>query len=144
MPTTFGSGYSFAPETGQLDQVIDPVSGDYVRNDVGEWEEEGDSRTTVLLMISIELGASPFDPDDGTTIAAMLRDGDPVTPEDLRAETLRAVGILQTAGIITDLDVTVRDSFGDVLRDQSGRTLVRTSWRDLASGASADLILQPG
>lgn len=157
----FGSGFSFVPGpggfslssldataggglAGQYDQLINPTTLDYVRNDVGEWAETADTRTTMLLMLELELGASPFDPQDGTTIKAKLRDGDPVTPEELRAETLRAAGILQSAGLITDLAVTVRDSANQVLRDQSGRTLVRVDWRDLASGSPVDLVLQPG
>lgn len=157
----FGSGFSFVPGpgglslsdlnptpsgglSGAIDQLINPTTGDYVRNDVGEWVETADSRTTMLLMLSIELGACPFDPDDGTEIPRLLRDGDPVTPETTRSETLRAAGILQADGIISDLDVQVRDSGRAVLRDATGRMMVRTSWRDLASGSPVDLILEAG
>lgn len=161
--SSFGSGFSFVPGpgpggtslsslnatpagglAGQLDQLIDPNTGDYVRNDIGEWAETADSRTTMYLMLELELGGSPFDPGDGTSIKALQRDGDPVTPETIRAETLRAGAVLQAAGILTDLEVSVRDANGELLRDQSGRLLVRTSWRDLASGSPVDLILQSG
>lgn len=162
----FGSGFSFVPGgggsgaggsslamlnatsssglAGQLDQLIDPNTGDYVRNDIGEWAETADSRTSMFLMLEIELGASPFDPGDGTTIKTRLRDGDPVTPEEIQAETLRAGAVLQAAGILTDLEVSVRDASGRLLRDQSNQPVVRTSWRDLCSGSPVDLILQAG
>lgn len=157
----FGSGFSFLPGPGgsslaslnptapgslssQIDQLIDPNTGDYVRTDNGEWSETADSRTTMLLMLEIEFGASPFDPSDGTTLGALRRNGDPITPEILRSETLRAGGVLQAAGILADLEVSVRDGDGNVIRDQSGRTLVLAAWRDLSSGSPVDLLLQPG
>lgn len=155
----FGSGYSFVPApgpggtplsaldatpagdlAGRLDQLIDPTTGDYVDTDNGEWAETADSRTMMLLQIEIEHGASPFTPGDGTTLKARARDGTPVTPEEIQAETLRAGGVLQSAGIVADLDVQIRDSQGRLLRDQSGRLLVVTSWRDLASGSPLDLV----
>lgn len=140
------SGFSFVPGSalGQLDQLINPVTRDYIRTANGEWTETSDARPTVFVMLEIELGASPFDPDDGTSIKEMLRAGDPVTPEDLEAETVRAITILQGAGVLSDLVVTVRDSAGQVLRDESRRTLIRSSWRDLTSGSPVDLIHQPG
>lgn len=157
----FGSGFSFVPGpggvslsdldptpagglAGSMDQLINPTTGDYVRNDVGEWVETADTRTTMLLMLSIELDACPFDPGDGTTIGSLLRDGDPVTPETVRSETERAAGILQSDGLIADLEVRVRDDANNILRDSAGRLLVRTSWRDLASGTPVDLILGAG
>lgn len=159
LSSSFGSGFSFVPGGmslaaldptgasglgGQLDQLIDPNTLDYVRNDVGEWAETADTRTAMLLMLELELGASPFDPQDGTVLAERRRLGDPITPEDIRAETLRAASILQAAGLISDLDVQVRDSAGRVLRDQSGRLVVSLDWRDLASGSPVSLAFQPG
>lgn len=143
------SGYSFVPadpilSPGVTDMLIDPVTLDYVRTTDGEWQETQDSRTTMLLMLELHLSASPFDPGDGTTIAALRENGDPLTPEDVLAETLRAGNILVAAGIIADLTASVRDRNGAVLTDGGGRLLVRCSWRDLASGAGADLIFQPG
>lgn len=146
--STFGSGYSFVPDPSAPmssgDQQIDPISGDYIRTTTGQWSEVVDSRTTMLLMIAIEHGGSPFDPADGTTLAAKMRDGDPVTPEDVRAETLRVGETLRAAGLIADFRVDVRDSDGNILRDQAGRLLVRTSFRDLASGSTVDLIHRAG
>lgn len=155
MAAPFGSGYwsSPSPDTspvigsgtaGQFDRLIDPVTRDYVRTANGEWAEVPDSRSTMMLMLELRLGASPYDPGDGTTIADLRENGDPLTPEDVLAETLRAGGILQAAGIISDLSVTVRDSFGAVQHDQNGRLLVRTAWHDLASGSAIDEIFTPG
>jgi hypothetical protein len=146
--STFGSGYSFVPDPdspmSSVDQEIDPISGDYVRTSTGEWSEVVDSRTTMLLMIALEHGASPFDPADGTTIAEKMRNGDPVTPEDVREETLRVGEVLRAAGRISDFRVDVHDSDGSILRDQAGRLLVRTSFTDLASGSTVDLIHRTG
>lgn len=146
--TTIGSGYSFVPDPSfpmsSNDQEIDPVSGDYKRTTDGEWSETVDSRSTVLLMIAIEHGASPFDPSDGTTIAAKAAAGDPITPEDVRAETLRVGEVLRAAGILDDFEVDVRDSQGNILRDQAGRLLVRTSFRDLSSGSTVELVHRTG
>lgn len=157
-PTSPGSGFSFVPGSslssldaspgaglaGLFDQLIDPNTGDYLRTENGEWAETADTRTAMQLMIDIELGASPYDPADGTLIAEARRSGAPLTPDDIRAETLRAGGVLQAAGLISDLVVQVRDQSGQVLRDQSGRLVVQLSWRDLASGSPVDLALQTG
>lgn len=146
--TTFGSGYSFVPDpTAPMasgDQELDPVTGDYIRTADGQWSEVVDSRTTVRLMIALEHGASPFDPGDGTTIAAKALAGDPVTPEDVLSETLRVGEALRAAGLLSDFEAQIRDTDGRVLRDQAGRLLVRTSYRDLASGSSVDLIHRTG
>lgn len=156
--SSFGSGFDFAPEVrpgtplaalgatgagnpGQLDQLIDPATLDYVR-DGGEWAETADSRTLMMDMLELELGSSPFDPGDGTTIAARRREGAPVTPEEVEAEVLRVGDILTRSGTIADLEVSVRDANGDVLRDSSGRFVVALSWRDLASGSPVDLAIQ--
>lgn len=126
------------------DREINPITGDYIRTTNGQWSEVVDSRTTVLLMIALEHGASPFDPADGTTIGEKIRDGDPVTPEDVRAETLRVLETLQAAGLISEVEVDVRDNAGNVLRDSGGRLLVRTAYRDLASGSTVELVTGAG
>lgn len=140
------SGFSFVPGSalGQLDQLINTVTRDYIRTTNGEWSEVSDARSTAYLMLELELGASPFDPGDGTSIKAAMRTGDPVTLEDVQAETIRALSILQSAGVLTDLVVAVRDQQGRALRDESGRPIIRSSWRDLTSGSPVDLIHQPG
>lgn len=155
MAAPFGSGYWSSPSpdsspiigagsSGQFDRLINPVTYDYVRTAAGEWTEVSDSRSTMMLMLLLRLGASPFDPGDGTNIAELRESGDPITPEDVLDETLRAGGVLQADGVIADLTATVRDSSGNLLHDQGGRLLVRTAWRDLASGTPVDEIFQPG
>lgn len=156
---SFGSGFDFAPvlppgvapaSLGQVigtapatvDMLIDPVTLDYVRTSDGAWAETADSRTLMMLMLELELGASPFDPNDGTTIAARRRDGDPITPGEVEAEALRVGDQLQREGVIADFTATVRDAAGNVLRDTSGRLVVALSWRDLASGTPVDLAIQ--
>lgn len=148
----FGSGFSFAPGSAAVDptgptggatvdMLIDPATLDYVRTTNGEWAQTGDSRTLMMIALELELGASPFDPQDGTTIAARRRDGDPVTPEEIEAEALRVGDQLQREGIIADFSVTIRDAAGQLLRDTSGRLVVALNWRDLASGSPVDLAL---
>lgn len=155
----FGSGFSFVPGPGgsslsaldptpagalssQIDQLIDPVTFDYVRTPDGAWAETADSRSIMLIAIELELGASPFDPQDGTMLAELRRTGDPITPEIVKEETLRVGSALQAAGVISGLVVNVRDEHGNVLRDGSGRLVVQLSWRDLASGNPVELALQ--
>jgi hypothetical protein len=152
----FDSGFSFVPGGGSptalgqvvgaapapVDMLIDPVTLDYVRTADGAWAETADSRTLMMLMLELELGASPFDPADGTTIAARRRDGDPVTPDEVEAEALRVGDQLQREGVIADFTATVRDPAGNILRDSSGRLVVALSWRDLASGTPVDLAIQ--
>lgn len=142
-PSTAASSATPSAAGALLDQLIDPVTLDYVRTDHGEWAETADSRAAVLIMIETELGASPFFPRDGTRIKAMLRAGDPVTPEMVQAETLRAGRILQLAGIMSDLTADVRDVRGRQLVDETGRQVVRMHWRDLVGGSPVDLVLQP-
>jgi hypothetical protein len=158
VPAVSGSGFSFAPTGstlealdptppglgGGLDQLIDPVTLSYVRTPFGEWAETADGRTMVMCMLEIELGASPFDPADGTRLKELLRIGDPVTPEEVQAETLRALGLLVRDGSISDLSCQIRDARGEVLRDQQGRAVAVTSWRDRVTGAAADISFSPG
>jgi hypothetical protein len=146
-PSSGGGGGAIttrSPLGGLFDQLIDPATHDYVRTDNGEWAETPTSQSIVLVMLETELGASPFFPSDGTRIKALLREGDPVTPETILAETLRAMQILVADGVIADATAKVRDDNGDVLRDEAGRTVVRVHWRDLAAGSPVDLALQLG
>jgi len=158
-PSPFGSGFSFLPSTGgsalgnlnptiaqgasgQYDQMIDPITLDYVRTDNGEWAETADSRSIVLVALEVELAASPFDPSHGTAIKSLIRSGDPLTPEVLRAETERVMADLATEGVLANARVAVRDEHGAPLVDQNGTQVVSTSWRDLASGSPVNLLLQ--
>lgn len=149
------SGFTFSPSAsspsspggpiaGAFDMLIDPVTLDYIDTDNGEWTETADSRSTVMIQVELELGASPFDPGDGTRLAALRRVGDPITPEIIKADVQRAVGLLATDGLISDLRVEVRDQDGDTLVDEAGRSMVALAWRDLASGSPVDVILSVG
>lgn len=149
----FGSGFDFTPtslaalgateagDLGQTDMLIDPVSLDYVPTSEGAWAETADSRTMMMVMLELELGASPFDPNDGTTLAARRRDGDPITQDEIEAETLRVADILVREGLIADVEVTTTDAAGQPLSTVSGRSVVAISWRDLASGHPVDLAI---
>lgn len=120
---------------GQLDQLLHPLTLDYVRTADGEWEQTADSRTIMLVGLSIRLGQSPFDPGDGTAIYELLRQGELVSPEMIQSEVLRVGGIFTREGILSDLLVSVRDEAGQGLVEGSGRAAVSMSWRDLASGS---------
>lgn len=126
-----------------LDRLIDPVTRDYVRTANGEWVETQDSRTIMLISLSVELGASPFDPEHGTSVAAAVRSGSLTSPEFLQAETVRVGADVAAEGVLSDLVVTVRDRDGNELRDQSGRLIVKTQWRDLGSGSPIDATFTP-
>lgn len=134
-------GTPATPMGARTDMLLNPITYDYVRTDNGQWAETADSRTAMLCMLELEFGASPFSPNDGTRIKALKRTGDPITPEILQAETQRAAGILVAVGIISELDVQVRDDQGAELRDDAGRAAVVLRWRDLASGTPIDSTL---
>jgi len=144
-PNAIGSGYSFVTAgtpTPLTDRLLDPVTRDYVRTANGEWAETPDSRTLVMVMLELELGASPFDPADGTTIGALRRNGDPVTPEEVEAEAQRVGDALVRNGVIADFQAATRDAAGNILRDSAGRMVVALAWRDPASGSPVDLVVR--
>lgn len=155
-----GSGFSFVPTPGGsplsalnqilpssmssgVDRMLDPVTLDYIRTDNGEWAETADSRTIVLIALSIRLGRSAFDPSHGTTIADRLENGLGLSPEFLQAETVRVGEQLRQEGIISDLRVIVRDQDGNELRDDAGRLAVKTEYKDLSSGSPVNATFAP-
>lgn len=121
---------------GMLDQLIDPTTRDYVDDVDGSWVETADSRTLVMIMIEMRYGEDFYAPEDGTRVKSMLESGDPVTPELAIAETVRALGILEGVGFISDVVVT--SDF-----DQTGRFTIVCLWKDLASGSPVDLSYVP-
>lgn len=120
---------------GLLDQLIDPVTLDYVDTDDGEWAETADSRSIVMIQIEMNLGEDFYAPEDGTRVKRLLETGDPLTPDIAVAESLRALSLVQVAGIISD--VTATHGFVD------GIFTITMGWRDLASGSPVDLVYQP-
>lgn len=135
------------PPTGTItagkDRRINPVTKDYIRTANGEWQEDRTSETALLIALSIELGASIFDPDQGTAIPKALRDGTLTEVDFLQSETVRVGGDLQKAGLIADLVVTVRDRNRRPLVDEAGRATVHTVWRDLAAGSPITATFTP-
>jgi hypothetical protein len=152
-PSPFGSGFSFVPDAGGglaalqfnapnihasgVDRLLDPNTLDYVRTENGEWAETADNRTTVLIALSVRHGRSPYDPDQGSTIAERIESGFGLTPEYLRSETERVMSGLERNGILSGTVVTTRDLDGAPLRDSAGRLAVKLDWRDLSSGSPA-------
>lgn len=158
--TPFGSGFSFVPgpggsslsslnptppgaHPGGMDQLIDPVTLDYVRTANGEWAETSDNRTSMLIMLETEFGASPFDPEDGTVIKEVIRSGEPLSPEQLQAEMVRAGQLLAADGVISGHAVQVRDEDGEALTDERGGAVVIHRWNDLAAGSPINLVYRP-
>jgi hypothetical protein len=129
--------------SGLLDQELDPVTLDYVDTDDGEWSDTNDSRSIVLCQLELEIGGSPFFPGDGTDLKRKLRTGDPITTADVEADTRRALGILEAAGIIGGVRVNGRDEHGKQLLDEGGRPAFETQWTDLATGSPVDDVYRP-
>lgn len=128
---------------GSQDRLIDPRTLDFVRDGAGGWVHTADNRTTVLIALSVELNASPYDPDDGTLIAARRAAGDLSSPEFIGAETVRVLEGLARAGVLAAPIVSIRDAAGDPLVDDLGRTIVDTAWIDLASGSPINETFTP-
>lgn len=157
-PVAPSSGYSFVPSgatfdalggspagslSGQLDQLLDPVTLDYVRTDNGEWAQTADSRTLMMIELDTELGASPYDPESGTDIKRLLREGEPIDGSLLEAEAMRVGRRLTQKRIIADFRAVARDPVtGEVVQDPQGRAQVKTYWTDLASGSPVSTIFQ--
>lgn len=121
---------------GSLDQLIDPVTLDYVDTPDGEWEETADSRSLVMIMLEMRLGKSYSAPGDGTEIKDLLERGEPVTPAVVVADVERAMSILVADGILEDVTVGTDT-------DETGRFVLVLHWRDLASGSPVDLVYAP-
>ncbi len=128
---------------GLLDQLIDPITLDYIDEDDGTWSETPDSRSIVMCQLELELGGSYSTPGDGTAIAETMRRGDPVTPQFVEAEIRRALGVLEAIGTIGTVNVNWRDGNGDQLVDQAGRAAFEISWTDLATGSPVAGVYSP-
>lgn len=128
---------------GLFDQLLDPVTLDYVDAPDGSWIETADSRTIVMIMLETRLGKSYLAPGDGTRIRDLLDTGNPVTVAVVAAEYSRAMSLLERAGILTDFSITTNDANRVMLVDESGRFSPVLRWRDLASGTPVDLVYAP-
>lgn len=142
--TPLAAGLGQSALGGLGDRLLDPVTLDYVRTANGEWAETGDSRAMMLIQLETELGASPFFPADGTRVKGMLRRGEPVQPEVVLADALRAGEALVREGLISGLTGEIYDAKGELLRDEAGRPVYHLRWHDLAAGSLVDLMYTPG
>lgn len=123
---------------GLLDQLIDPITRDFVDTEDGAWAETADSRSIVWIMLDTWLGHSYSAPGDGTRIGEQLERGDPVTPEFVVAEVTRAMRILEQAGVLTGFTMRAFDDRGQPLV-VDGRFTPELRYTDLASGSPIDL-----
>lgn len=151
LPSPFGgSSLSFVPSAvlgltpaalpGSLDRVIDPKTLDYVRLPDGTWADTADSRTIVLIALSVRLNGSPWDPEDGTQLAAMRERGQSISPELALAETQRVGTALTRDGILSRFTASVRTAAGTNRVDALGRLSILCNWHDLASGSPVNLV----
>ena len=120
---------------GGADLALDPVTKDAIDTDDGAWLETNDSRTSVLQQLEIEKDAWWVDSSAGSTIAALLRSGEPVTEAALVDAVLTALQPLVVDGLITDLVV-------EPDRDEVGRIVIVLAYRDRA-GLGRELIYSP-
>lgn len=128
---------------GLLDQLLDPMTLDYVDSADGEWVETADSRTIFLIMAETRLGKSYGAPGDGTLIGDKLESGEPVTVGFVVAEYRRIAAILTAAGVLSDYSITTQDEHGHDLVDVNGRFSPIHHWTDLATGTAVDLVYSP-
>lgn len=128
---------------GLLDQLIDPVTRDYVDADDGSWVETADSRTIVMIMLDTMYGYSYAYAEDGTRIRELLETGDPLTPEIAAAEISRAMRVLERNGILSEFSIAIVDDDGTSLVDRGGTFSPVLRWTDLASGSPVELAYTP-
>lgn len=121
---------------GLFDQEIDQETRDYIDTDDGAWSETEDSRTAVMLQLEIEYGKCWWDPDAGSRLAELLTSGDPTDAATLAVEVRRALGVLVTEGIISDLIVEVGS-------EEVGAVELHLSYTDRASGSTVDGMYHP-
>lgn len=125
------------------DQLLDPVTLDYVDDGEGGWLETADSRTMVMIQLEKMLGRSITAPEDGTMIREWFELGDPVTPALVAAEVTRAMRLLELAGLISDFAIRIADDNGEDLVDDNGRFSPVLTWTDRATGNPVDLTYAP-
>lgn len=128
---------------GSLDRVIDPATGDYLRDTHGVWLHTADSRTVVLIALSTRLNRSAYHPQRGTLVQDRQQEGTLSGMGFVEAETLRVLQGLESEGHISQPSVSTRDDQGRQLRDADGVPIVQTYWRDLASGSPLNATFRP-
>lgn len=143
MPTYHWSVPGTKPTTtinvfGFFDMQIDPATRDYIDTPDGAWAETEDSRTAVMLQLDCRYGQWAADPEAGSRIHAMLTSGEPVTPQMLVDEVMRALQLLVDDGIIADLEVAIADE-----DDVRGYIELSISYTDRASGHVVDVAYSP-
>lgn len=140
------SGYSFVPpfftggSAAPKDRVITQSDKVFIRTADG-WDEQPTAATSVMIALEVELGGSPYDPEDGNSIFARSRRGQPMTEQEIMADTERVLAALEEDGLISNVVVEATDKDGNLLSDVLGRAAVRTRWRDLVAGAEGETVV---
>lgn len=116
------------------DLAFDPQTGDLVRDDAGGWETTETADTAVLNQLSIHYGRWWADP----ALGSLMFDRDRFASDPaalVRAETLRALGLLVTERVIADLEVSVEESA------KTGRVNARTQYRVVTTGELTNALM---
>ena len=130
---------------GLYDQMVDPITLDFIDTANGEWLETADSRSIVLAMLELRLGKSYSAPGDGTRLAEIFETGEPVTVGLVVADVTRAMKVLERSGVLTNFSIATFEADGvTLLVDQAGRFRPLLRWTDLATGSPVDLAYTPG
>ena len=119
-----------------LDLKFDPVTHDLVDGPAGTFAETDRADTAVFLQLTSHLGAWWGDVDAGSRLHDLR--AFQADPEALmRDEALRALGVLEDEGLISDVDALVEEG-------RAGRLNVATRIRDVATSALVETFLEPG
>lgn len=116
------------------DILIDPKTLDFVDDGAGGWSEVDDSRTAVMVQVGSYEGEWFGDPEAGSQNHALITSDEPVEPEELVDSQRRALQVLQRAGLISDVSVSVLAE-----DDLAGALSILSTWRDRASDRVVDL-----
>lgn len=117
------------------DLVIDPETGDFVRDGAGGWERTETGDTAIRNQLGVQFGSWWGDPRIGSLLHDRARfASDP--PTLVAAELRRAFALLAADQYLADVEVTAAAN-----PVKQGRVDARTSYRLVESGQLVDLAL---
>jgi phage gp46-like protein len=119
-----------------LDLEFDTVTRDLVDGPGGTFAETERADTAVFLQLTSHFAEWWGDVDAGSLLHDLRRfqsDPEPLMSDEAR----RALAVLESEGMISDIDVLVEE--GD-----NGRVNVATRFRDVATNALVETFIRPG
>lgn len=116
------------------DRVIDPMTRDYVDDGQGSWEKTTTVATALYLQLTSELNAWAGDPEAGSELHLIAKDGkgDRVGLKKAEDFVRRAFRSFLDEGRIADLKVSVDTN-------QLGRLVLVMSCRDVQQGTGVEI-----